>query len=396
MNNHFRALLFVGVYLSACSNSTNTPDASTPPLVLDSGPKAADVGFPDASPPPVDAGPADMGVVDMGMGPPTPQQIASARWQQLGNAPTIRGKQDDLYFVNDQLGFSVNGQGNIYRTRDGGDTWQRVLNQPGTYFRAIIFFDENLGFAGNIGTDYYPGVTDETPLYKTTDGGETWAAVTIEGPTVKGLCNFDKADDNTIIATGRVGGPSFVVRTDDRGDTWQSTDLSGQVEMLIDAEFFDDRTGIILGGTSANITASKTIILLTRNGGRNWRRVFLSDTNSEMGWKADFPSRQIGYISVLSYGQQSSLLKTTDGGETWQVLPFIDGPYQAKGVGFITEDIGWVAGERPGLPAYKTIDGGMTWQTDDSLGALINRFRFVTPRLAFAIGASIYRLRVGE
>ena len=31
------------------------------------------------------------------------------------------------------------------------------------------------GYAGNIGTEYFHGVTDETPLYETLDGGKTLA-----------------------------------------------------------------------------------------------------------------------------------------------------------------------------------------------------------------------------
>ena len=47
-------------------------------------------------------------------------------------------------------------------------------------------------------------------------------------------------------------------------------------------------------------------------------------------------------------------------------------------------------------PAYRTADGGETWQEAPGLGPLINRFRFVDPWTAYAIGASVYELRIPQ
>src|SRR4029078_8660984 len=84
--------------------------------------------------------------------PPTPEQILAATWTKLDAAPTVAGKQDDLYFIDANEGWSVNGQGQIFHTQDGGGSWQKLLDQPGTYFRAVLFLDAQRGFVGNIGT----------------------------------------------------------------------------------------------------------------------------------------------------------------------------------------------------------------------------------------------------
>ncbi len=320
--------------------------------------------------------------------------ILSASWQKLPSAPSIPGKQDDVYFVDAMTGWSINGLGRIYHTSDGGATWTKQLDQPGTYFRAIVFTDAMHGFASNIGTDYYPGVTDTTPLYKTSDGGATWTPVTsITGPAPKGICNFSRIDAQHIVATGRVGGPSFFLKTSDGGATWSSSDLSAQIAMLIDSSFSSADEGFITGGTSTDADAN-CVILHTTNGGTSWQTAFTSENAGEICWKFSFPSKNIGYASVLSLGGgPSSFLKTTDGGQSWQQLPLIDDTYNALGVGFITDEIGWIGGESSAKPVYRTSDGGKTWQPDRSLGAFINRFRFVGG-VGYAIGSTIYKLEV--
>lgn len=98
------------------------------------------------------------------------------QWQKL-NTDRYRGKQDDIYFVNDRVGWYGNGAGKIYKTDDGGQTWIKQLDQAGTYFRCLAFIDEQHGFAGNIGPGYFPNVSDTNPLYETKDSGQTWSAV---------------------------------------------------------------------------------------------------------------------------------------------------------------------------------------------------------------------------
>ncbi len=141
------------------------------------------------------------------------------KWRKL-TTDAYRGKQDDLYFVNAQLGWYVNGAGKIYKTTDGGETWLKQLEQPGTYFRCVAFIDENHGFAGNIGPGYFPNVTDTQPLYETKDGGNNWHPVSqISGEPVVGLCALQVLREEFInagqldrrirlIGVGRVGGPS--------------------------------------------------------------------------------------------------------------------------------------------------------------------------------------------
>ncbi len=170
-------------------------------------------------------------------------------WRKLTTEP-YSGKQDDVFFLDAKHGWYVNGAGRIYRTTDGGDHWAKILDQPGTYFRCIAFENESHGWAGNIGTDYFPGVTDPHPLYETFDSGKTWSVVdSVKGRKGKGLCALDILRDpfvdagqlaeRTIVhAAGRAGGPASLLRSVDGVSTWRTYELSESCGMILDVKFF--------------------------------------------------------------------------------------------------------------------------------------------------------------
>jgi photosystem II stability/assembly factor-like uncharacterized protein len=327
--------------------------------------------------------------------------VLGATWTKLENAPKLaRGKQDDIFFTSPLRGFAVNGQNStIHRTEDGGQTWKTVFSHPGTYFRAILFTDEKHGFAGNLGAGLSGAITDATVLYETKDGGDTWAPVTtITGATPKGICNLTAVDAQHIIGVGRANGPSHMIVSNDGGESWTATDITTELSMLIDARFTSPTEGIIAGQNAG--TPAVCTILRTTDGGKSFTKVFASGTANSLCWKLSFPSEKVGYASIQdSVSGPATLAKTTDGGQTWAELPLplaanAKAGFAAVGVGFITEDIGWISSESDTKPSYRTVDGGQTWEQDPALGPAINRFRFVDKKTAYAIGGSVWKLDI--
>jgi photosystem II stability/assembly factor-like uncharacterized protein len=337
---------------------------------------------------------------------------ADAKWQKLATVP-YRGKQDDIHFVDANTGWYGNGAGNIYRTLDGGNTWQLQLAKPGTFVRTIGMVDKQHGFMGNVGTDYYPGVTDTNPLYETRDGGTTWNGVApsrINGPIVKGLCAIDVLHKKSIYqgelverviihAAGRVGGPGFLMRSLDRGETWRVIDMNMQVGPILDVKFFDENIGFVFAGTSADVAASNALILMTRDGGVTWKKVYQSNRPFEITWKASFPTRNTGYVTIQSYNPDKSasqrvVAKTTDGGETWAEIALVDDhAVRQFGVAFIDNNIGWVGTSGAG---FQTIDGGKNW-TKVEMGRAVNKIRLLSSKdgfVGYAIGVDVFKLDV--
>lgn len=326
------------------------------------------------------------------------QSILATHWVKVPGAPTVGGgaKQDDIYFPSPMHGYAVSGPASaIYETKDAGATWQKVFTHAGTYFRSVLFVDDMHGFASNLGPLPMTGITDTNVLYETKDGGATWNAVTsITGPMPQGICNQTKVDAQHLFAVGRVNGPAYMLASTDGGATWASTDLSAQFQMLIDARFTTPTDGILVG-MGAN--ASVCTIVHTGDGGKTFQTVFQSKTPGSLCWKINFPSDQVGFVSVQDEGLgPPTFAKTLDGGKTWKEMPLPSSvhAYPGIGIGFITEDIGWVSADDPTAPTLRTSDGGQTWQKDADLVSPINRFRFLDADTAFAIGAAIWKLSV--
>lgn len=319
-------------------------------------------------------------------------------WKKLINAPTNGGKQDDIYFVNADTGWSINGSGRIYKTTNGGTTWIKQLDKPGTYFRCVGFINTLTGFAGNIGTDYYLGVTDTTPLYKTTDGGATWNAVTtISGPQVKGLCAINIVNSNIIYAGGRVGGPAYLIKSTDGGSTWTSKDMSAYCGMILDIKFFGADTGFVFAATGVVPATNHASVLYTTDGGTTFTTVFTSSRANEICWKGYFPSRKTGYLTILSNNTvdtQQNIAKTIDGGLHWSELPLVNKNEKELGIGFLNDRIGWVGTTTTG---YETVDGGANWQATN-IGTVANKIRVIisdTGYICYAIGLNVYKLTTG-
>jgi photosystem II stability/assembly factor-like uncharacterized protein len=333
--------------------------------------------------------------------PAPPVRVAVGDWQ-VSPTESFPGKQDDLYFSSPTRGFYGNGAGKIFRTDDAGRSWQNVMEQPGTFVRAIGFLDDQRGFAGNLGPDAFPGVTDPQLLYRTDDGGQSWRPVALpDAEGARGVCAIDILAVDAVNAGhrwhkelvhvgGRVGGPAALFRSDDGGTTWSRLKLPPEVAMILDVHFVDVSTGFVFAGSDPDVSVSNGLIVRTVDAGRTWSVVYRSQRPFELMWKASFPSRTVGYASLQNYSAEAGadpssgvtavgdrfVVKTTDGGATWVELPMVTDPsVQELGIGFIDQRHGWVGAMPHG---FETVDGGATWKTIDTLPVAANKFRIVT------------------
>jgi photosystem II stability/assembly factor-like uncharacterized protein len=326
---------------------------------------------------------------------------AEADWHSMPTEPYPK-KRDDIVFIDHRLGFYGTGKGRLFRTDDGGRSWQPAWEHAGTFIRSLGFIDARRGFLGNLG-EGLAGTTDPIPLYRTVDGGLTWQPAYTGSPAMAGVCAIDILKAHAILegdvreriivhAAGRANGPAQMLRSEDGGESWTFIDLSDRAGMILDVKFLDPDTGFVFAGTSSDVAQSHALILKTRDGGRTWRETYRSSRPKEIIWKASFPTARTAYATLQSNDEtnvQQRILKSTDGGNHWQELPLVrDKAAQEFGVGFVDAIQGWVG---TAVGGFATVDGGKAWRPVN-LAPKANKIRTHaadgTPMI-YAIGSEI-------
>lgn len=115
-----------------------------------------------------------------------------ATWSYMCYAKMIDGQVvkptfNDIHFFSTSLAYAVGENGVMIKSMDGGINWTE-LNTPfsadGSAINTVFFTDANTGYIGGSGDP----VTRQSTLYKTTDGGSTWQAEhTFPPPAVEWL-----------------------------------------------------------------------------------------------------------------------------------------------------------------------------------------------------------------
>lgn len=315
-------------------------------------------------------------------------------WQVLPNSPVTSFRHDDAWFVSAKTGWISNGNGQVFRTTDGGDSWELQLSRTNVWFRSIVFIDSLRGWVGNLGPNCFaPGVNDPTLLFHTQNGGVSWTPVfNIERPHVSGICGMWAVNDSVVYGAGSICGNPGLIKTTDGGGYWSAIDMNPYVDRLVDCYFFSPDSGFVVGGIGGE-TNTRGIIMFTADGGETWEEKYRTVNSPLWCWKISFPTATSGYVSLetpqASGIRRTWFLKTTDKGETWEEKPFLDNNtfYWEQGMGFATESIGWIGGDDD---TYESRDGGETWQITDNATNL-NRVRMVNDTLGFAVGERVYK-----
>ena len=313
----------------------------------------------------------------------------------------LQQRYDDVWFITPEIGWAVNSAGLILHTEDAGASWPPQFRaKAGTYLRCMSFTSPTDGWVGSI--------TTAQRLFKTEDG-KTWTDMTAKlPPQPSAICGISSPSKGVVFASGTQypSREAAIMHTADGGETWTSISMAAHANLLIDTYFVDDRTGWVVGGAGGTTYAKlKPVIMFTADGGRTWENKLQNSgidfPSGEWGWKIQFLTPQIGFVS-LENDSAAAILKTSDGGQSWKRIPITDPQrnVELEGVGFIDEQVGWVGGwghgflaGNPDGTASGTIDGGATWFDANGVGRFINRFRFTKtePIVAYASGATIYQ-----
>ena len=158
---------------------------------------------------------------------------------------------------------------------------------------------------------------------------------------------------------------------------------------LVDYQFLafkKDVNHIWIGGLDDKNRNYKPKILFCNGNNEQWTEYVFENEPDEMAVDVNFPTNQIGYCLIS--GSVNKIYKSTDGGYSWQKLPF-EIPIGVRSLAFQDENTGW---QSSGKVIYKTTDGGNTWQKEFEAESDIKKLYYTQNVLyAFADDGLLYR-----
>ena len=271
-------------------------------------------------------------------------------WEQL----TVPGAADDslefrdVYAVNaDTAWLLAAGPGSrsrIYRTTDGGRTWDIQFMNPGSsaFYDCFDFWDEKRGVALSDAVDGH------LLIRRTTDGGAHWHLPPADslplaqkgegGFAASGTCVITLAGRFAWIGTGAAD-TARVLRSADSGRTWQAVATpiaAGSFAGIATLAFRDTLHGMVLGGLLDKPNQFSDNVAVTDDGGRTWRLTRRPGFSGAVYGAAVVPGRAGGVVAVGPRG----LAYSGDNGAKWKTLDTLS--YWS--VGFASPHLGWAVG----------------------------------------------------
>ena len=252
--------------------------------------------------------------------------IAEAQWiQQPSNTKAdLRG----LSAVSSTVAWASGSGGTFARTTDGGATWQAatVEGAAALDFRDVDAFDDKMAYLLSAGNG------ELSRIYKTTDGGIHWQLQFTNGnheAFFDAMAFWDR--DHGIAFSDPVGDHFIIITTDDGGETWNQVPAEKIPAAITgEAAFAASGTCITVEGKSAVWIATgggAARVFRSTDRGRTWavsQTPITSGVQSAGIFSIAFKGARNGIIVGGDYQKpdeaNASVAATTDGGQTWKLV----------------------------------------------------------------------------
>jgi photosystem II stability/assembly factor-like uncharacterized protein len=234
--------------------------------------------------------------------------------------PTDTSNVTDITFADNQNGWATVNEGLpgfIYKSTDGGQTWQNAGAPASAPLRGIAKPDSQTIVA----------IGDSNTILRSTNGGTNWSPVTAPGTGNLKDVHFVNA------SVGWIVGDSRILKTTNGGQTWTAQSAGPEPPShLLSVSFADVDNGWVAG---------RSDLLRTTDGGQTWVAQDV-EPGVELGAVQAITS-SIGWIAGTRNFINSYVAQTTDGGAAWS-RDNLNQDASLSSCFFLDENNGWVGG----------------------------------------------------
>jgi photosystem II stability/assembly factor-like uncharacterized protein len=215
--------------------------------------------------------------------------------------------------------YAANEERGVYRSTDGGRSFQKVLYKDADTGAIALAFDPadpNTIYAdmwaarmGPWENGYWSG--PDSGLFKSTDGGTTWHALTKGLPAKVGRIGFDVSRSNPkrLFATVSAEEKGGIYRSDDGGESWSF--VTGEARIVGRGEDFAE---VRIHPKNPNVVfAANTSTYRSGDGGKNW--VCIKGSPGGDDYHTIWINPEDPAVMILAADQGACV--TVNGGETW-------------------------------------------------------------------------------
>ena len=212
----------------------------------------------------------------------------------------------------------------------------------GKDLNTVYFADSKRGWIGG----------DAGQVVRTEDGGRSWVRQQIATDAGVNDIYFRDKEDGYLLAGNAIH------TTTDGGQTWREAhkfapgDFGGATPELYSVRFTGKKRGWVVGSVSRGDNVVDSLLLRTDDGGESWQRKNVPVRVELI--HLDFDGDKRGWI----VGDRGTVLHTADGGDSW-VGQKTGTTATLYHVDFADKEDGWAVGER--ATVLRTTDGGATW-----------------------------------
>jgi photosystem II stability/assembly factor-like uncharacterized protein len=246
-------------------------------------------------------------------------------WAHVGLADTrhvsrvlVHPQDPDLVYVG-ALGhaFGPNAERGVFRSRDGGASWQKVLyldERHGVADMDLSPANPNLLFAALWHFDRKPWThtsgSAEGGVWRSVDGGATWTKLTKGLPKLMGRIGVKVApSDPDVVYVIAESNEGTLFRSDDGGDSFRK--VTDKVEIVSRGLYYTD---LRVHPTNPEVVfAVASLLSKSIDGGKTWERISRST-------HIDFHALWIDPLDParMWQGQDGGVAVSYDGGRAWE------------------------------------------------------------------------------
>jgi photosystem II stability/assembly factor-like uncharacterized protein/PKD repeat protein len=244
-------------------------------------------------------------------------------------------KVQQIYFIDANVGFVVAFK-KIYKTIDGGETWNEMI-QTGNdcSYQKIYFRDINNGYI-------LENIEFLAKIHVTTDGGTNWNQIAGDFPTLYDIKFFNDS-------CGIIASDANLLTTNDYGTTWQiGLDVTNRT--LRNINLVNTNYGYLVG--KGLIKAS------IENGVFSFEQEQHSFSTISPTYRHN--QRLFGYLQDGSWGYSKNFYYSDNLGIDYLPCEGLPEDYSTYSVEFFSDSVGYAC-TYPGS-MYKSTDAGKSWE----------------------------------